>query len=253
MRNDMSSSIYNNKNMDIWDKNWSANTELDLHPEIIALVKKYSKGKEILEVGFGTGGDLLFLDKLGFNCSGIEKSIIAYKRALKLKGLNIVFGDAKKMPYKSGQFDVVFHQGVLEHFRDPDKILLENRRVLKKGGVIIIDVPHKWNCFTIYKKAHQILGNWYGGWERSFSASELKSLINKNKFKTLRVQYRGVFPHQWYKFLYPEKIINNRRSKDFLLRSPFKYIQRFVKYVYKKNKFIQLVSSYNVIIVARKI
>ena len=43
-------------------------------------------------------------------------------------------GDAFALPFADGTFDVVFHQGLLEHFRNPDDLIAENARVLKPGG-----------------------------------------------------------------------------------------------------------------------
>ena len=33
------------------------------------------------------------------------------------------------MPFRDGAFEVVFHQGLLEHFRDPRPLLRENARI----------------------------------------------------------------------------------------------------------------------------
>ena len=45
------------------------------------------------------------------------------------------------MPFRDGAFDVVFHQGLLEHFRDPMPLLRENARVTPRGGRVVVDVP----------------------------------------------------------------------------------------------------------------
>ncbi len=237
---------------DIWDTNWLKNYAPDVHPEIISLVKRYSPGKKILEIGYGTGGDLTRLSKLGFDCWGLEKSRVSYDLSKK-KNFVAVLGDGEQAPFPDKIFYLIFHQGVLEHFKNPSKFLSEHRRILKNGGIVVIDVPHKWNLFTIYKQIYQLFGMWYGGWETSFSASELSALLEKNGFEPLLVSYRGIFPHQWGKFLFPENIVENKNIKRLLAKRPAKYIQNFIRFVYEKSKFLQKISAYNVIIVARKV
>jgi SAM-dependent methyltransferase len=237
----------------IWDINWLKNKALDIHPELIALIKKYSPGKEILEIGYGTGGDLSKLFRLGFSCWGLEKSRVSYNLSRKKANFVSVFGDGENTSFVDGKFDLIFHQGVLEHFKQPHKFMLEQNRILKDNGILIIDVPHKWNLFTIYKKIKMLLGNWYGGWERSYDAEELKHLVMKNGFKPMAIFYRGIFPHQWGKFLFFERIVENVSARKLLTKSPIKYVQKAVKSFYNKSKFLQLISSYNIIIVAKKI
>ena len=62
-----------------------------------------------------------------------------------------VCGDAFQLPFADGSFDVVFHQGLLEHFREPQRLLAENARVLKRGGLLLVDVPQRWHYYTPLK------------------------------------------------------------------------------------------------------
>lgn len=52
-----------------------------------------------------------------------------------------IVGDGHQMPFLEGSFDGVVLQAVLEHVPHPDLIVMEARRVLKKGGVIYVSVP----------------------------------------------------------------------------------------------------------------
>lgn len=240
------------KKDDVWDKNWLKNSIPDVHPEIISLVKKYAPGKKILEIGYGTGGDLSALNKESFSCWGLEKSRVAYRLSKKNKAFKSVFGDAENAPFKDKEFDLIFHQGVLEHFKNPHKFVSEQYRMLKKQGIIIIDVPHKWNLFTIYKHFRMFFGNWYGGWERSYSTTELKTLVKREGFKLVKVTYRGIWPHRWGKFLYPKKIVNRKWASGILSTFPLNFFQKSALKIYGSSKFLRLLSSYNVIIVAKK-
>lgn len=239
-------------NEDIWDKNWENINEPDVHLDLVDIIRQFAPGKKILEVGFGTGGDLYELQKIGFECFGLEKSKIAYQKVKNKYSFNVKYGDGEKSPYTSNSFDLIFHQGLLEHFKKPEKILSDHRRILKKNGVLVIDVPHKWNSYTLYKKVFQLFGTWYGGWEKSYDANGLINLVKQNKFEPIVVFYRGVFPHRWGKFLYPSKISNRKIRKIFKI-TPVKYLQKFTLYIYKRCLPLQIVSSYNICIVAKKI
>ncbi len=46
------------------------------------------------------------------------------------------------LPYPDATFQVVHFNAVLEHIANPDTILKEIKRILKPGGVVIINVPN---------------------------------------------------------------------------------------------------------------
>ncbi|MCL6508507.1 MAG: class I SAM-dependent methyltransferase, partial [Bryobacteraceae bacterium] len=55
-----------------------------------------------------------------------------------------VIGSATKMPFADNSFDAIWTIWVLEHIPEPERALLEMRRVLRPGGVIFLYVA--WNC-----------------------------------------------------------------------------------------------------------
>lgn len=237
-----------------WDHNWEKDLKPDIHLQIINLIKKYAPGKRVLEVGFGTCGDLLALSKQGFKCFGIEASEVAYENAQKKysKKVKTVLGDAEKMPWSKNSFDVIFHQGVLEHFKNPQQFLKEQYRVLSPKGIVLIDVPHKWNVYTIYKNLLNFRGKWYGGWERSYSDRELRELARQCGFEPVTTYYRDIFPHRWGKFLFPEKIVRRKWASSLVARPPVNWVQKIARKIYDKSKFVQVVSGHNIILIVKK-
>ena len=155
------------RKINIWDKHWKKHGKVDVHKTLLNLIEKKSPGKKILEIGFGTGGDLIELSKKGFDCFGVETSKTAYNKLRKNKNIHVFLQDGCSTSFNGNYFDLVFHQGLMEHFRNPDILVSENKRILKKEGLLIIDVPHKWNLFTIRKGILMVMGKWYGGWETS--------------------------------------------------------------------------------------
>jgi SAM-dependent methyltransferase len=73
----------------------------------------------------------------------------------------------------------VFHQGLLEHFRvsKAEALLKENIRILKKGGILLVDVPQRFHLYTVVKHLLIAFDTWFAGWERSFSVGELRDVL----------------------------------------------------------------------------
>jgi SAM-dependent methyltransferase len=75
--------------------------------------------------------------------------------------------DAKRIPYESDCFDVVFSDNVLEHLDKPDVVFCEVARVLKPGGVFLFKTPNKWHYIPTIARLtphwfHQYVNRWRG-------------------------------------------------------------------------------------------
>ncbi len=53
--------------------------------------------------------------------------------------------DLRKLSFENETFDVVYSQGVLEHFSSVHESLREQLRITKVGGYIVVDVPQTFN------------------------------------------------------------------------------------------------------------
>ena len=150
-------------------------------------------GKRILEVGAGTGRVSLLLAQAGaevYVLDYADNSLSLMRRIAEEQQVSIclIKGDAFRLPVKDNSFDLVFHQGLLEHFIDPQGILDENFRILKPDGFALIDVPQKYHIYTIIKHFLILINRWFAGWETEFSAGQLKQ----------RMQYSGFIIHERY-------------------------------------------------------
>ena len=87
-----------------------------------------------------------------------------------------VVADVLDRPFPDQSFDLVFSQGLIEHFRDPTAILQAQIRLLKPGGWLAVHVPQKYNTYTLYKHWRMRRGTWPPGWETEYSARELVEL-----------------------------------------------------------------------------
>jgi SAM-dependent methyltransferase len=117
----------------------------EYHSRYVRTFEKYLPTKKalFLDTGCGNGFVLSELKKRGFSAGyGVDVSKLFVKAAAK-KGLkNIHAYDGRKLPFRKQMFDVVGSFNVLEHTLEPDFFLLEELRVLKNGGYIIVGCPN---------------------------------------------------------------------------------------------------------------
>ena len=100
------------------------------------------KGGRVLEVGASSGDFLNILQSFGMNVSGVEISERASKKGRGLYNLPIVTGTLFDASFGDGSFDAVLIYHVLEHLEDVRGFLKEVYRVLKSGGLFIVEVPN---------------------------------------------------------------------------------------------------------------
>jgi len=174
------------------------------------------QGKRILEVGAGTGRDAVALARAGaevWTLDYVAGSLGLTKIAADEADVSVmpVCGDGLDMPFATGTFDVIFHQGLLEHFREPMLLLRENVRVLKPGGCLVVDVPQTFHYYTLGKTVLIKLGRWFAGWETQFTVSELETLMRQAGTEITHSYGDWMVPGLWYRAL--RKIVLRRTGR----------------------------------------
>ncbi|MCP4727596.1 MAG: methyltransferase domain-containing protein [bacterium] len=193
-----------------WEKFWEKDKKVDdIYPtsdSIVINLQEFMdiKDKSILEVGAGTGRDSVKLSEGGADLTVIDyadNALIKVKEAQKMTGrsFDLIRGDGTLLPFRDESFDVVFHQGLLEHFHDPMSLFMENVRVLKKGGYLLIDVPQKYHIYTVIKHILIWMDKWFAGWETEFSIGELRKFYTDNDLKICHEYGDWMAPSLFYR------------------------------------------------------
>jgi SAM-dependent methyltransferase len=99
-----------------------------------------------LEIGTGRGGKGIAYACEGMNVTALDvdaPSLELGEQAARAKGASIRFlvGDGTRLPFPADHFDAVLLDSVIEHVGDPQGLLRECERVLKRGGIVFVVFP----------------------------------------------------------------------------------------------------------------
>lgn len=100
-----------------------------------------NKPGRALDIGSSTGLMLSLLRKMGWQVQGVEMSLGAAQVA-KQQGISTLVSTFEKAKLKTNFFDAIILNQTLEHLEDPVKVIAKASKLLKKNGVILIDVPN---------------------------------------------------------------------------------------------------------------
>jgi len=239
----------NEPSVSIWNKFWNRKKDLSkVYPSSPSVLKAILsigpvKGLKILEVGAGTGRDSFELAKAGAKVFILDYSEGSLKIASELaaqapENLHLVQGNAFNSPFPSETFDIIFHQGLAEHFKDPLPLLKENARLLKKGGFCLCDVPQTFHPYTVIKHILIAFGKWFAGWETQFTMVQLKKLMKNAGFEIIYDYGDWMRPNLAY------RIIREAGFK-FGLELP-KYPLQATLYQRQKDRFLDFISRCNI-------
>lgn len=82
-----------------------------------------------------------------------------------------VFGDASRLPFRDASMDAVVCYEVLEHVREPERVIAEISRVLMSGGVAELTMPF---LYPVHDAPHDYQRWTRHGWARSAASAGLK-------------------------------------------------------------------------------
>ncbi len=145
--------------------------------ELRAIRKILPKKGNGLEVGVGTGR---FAAPLGIRV-GIDPSREMIKIA-RQRGVDARFGYGESLPFRDESFDYVVLIVTLCFVKNPQKVLREAKRVVKKNGRLIVGIVDK-NSFL--GKSYQEKRSVFYKSARFFSAEELIRELNAEKFSRI--------------------------------------------------------------------
>jgi SAM-dependent methyltransferase len=108
------------------------------------------RGCRILEIGCGTGVDLVRFAHGGALAAGVDFSITALMLAQKNFEHNslkpdLFLMDGEMLGFKDSAFDMVYANGVLQYTSQPERMVAEVHRILRPGGKAIFMMYNKYS------------------------------------------------------------------------------------------------------------
>lgn len=194
---------------------------------------------KILDIGCGFGETLGYHNNRGCETYGVEVDENVNKIAEKYN-LNIKIGFHNPKDYKSGYFDYITLDQVLEHERNPVKLLMNLTENLKENGKIIISCPNGNGIGNYLFRTKYI--NWHLPYHlHFFSKKSMKLCASKAGFKI--INKKTVTPSVWlhfqwlHLFHYPKK---NSKSNFWSLNHNNKLTLKkkvIIRIIYNLRKF----------------
>lgn len=92
-----------------------------------------------------------------------------------------VYYNGRNLPFSDETFDALFCSEVLEHIFNPDEILPEINRVMKKGAPALITVPFCWN-------EHEMPFDY-----ARYSSAGIRNLLERHGFDVVEIKKCGNF------------------------------------------------------------
>lgn len=144
-----------------------------------------SGGGLLLDVGCSWGRWTIAAQRRGYTAVGIDPSlgaVMAARRVARQLGVaaRFVVGDARYLPFLSGQFDRVFSYSVIQHFSrvDAREAIAEMGRVLRPGGDSLVQMPTRHGVRCLYHQMRRGFSDGDGFDVRYWSVAELRELFN---------------------------------------------------------------------------
>jgi len=157
---------------------------------LLPLAELANKNASILDAGCGTGGLIKALQGVGapWTIKGLDYSPVACSYARERTSVPIEEGSIEALPFGDGQFDAVLTADVICQIDDASVALAEFRRVLKSGGILVINVA-AYNWMRSYHD--ELMDTRY-----RFRRSELVNLLRQAGFEVTFSSYANmlIFP-----------------------------------------------------------
>lgn len=145
------------------------------------ILKNIQEQALVYDAGCNSGGiGKILIEQKKCKVFGSEISPNLAKKA-KDKGITVFCGWAEKTPFPNSCFDYVIVTFLIEHVLEPNFLIEETLRLLKRGGQILGHVPTEygdWGKKTIGRHPEHL---------RAYNVQELKNLLKQFKLTNIAI------------------------------------------------------------------
>lgn len=143
---------------------------------------------DFLDVGCSFGGFVDAASRAGYRARGLDLSEFAVSEGIR-RGRSLFHATLDRAPFAEASFDVITLVEVLEHLPDPQASLRQLRRLLRPGGLLVLQTA---NFLGMQAKRGGASYHYYlPGHLFYYSTRNLSQLLEQHGFGDIRF-YRGV-------------------------------------------------------------
>ena len=106
----------------------------------------------LVDVGTGNGLLMILAKRRGWQAIGIDVSESRARVCQQNFGLDVRAGTLETVHLPADSADAVAMRHVLEHVEDPIGLLSECRRVLRPGGILLVEVPNPESIELVFRR-----------------------------------------------------------------------------------------------------
>jgi ubiquinone/menaquinone biosynthesis C-methylase UbiE len=169
-----------------------------LHTNITnALVRYAPHMRSVLDAGCGTGGTLQAIAQRSPKAAlyGLDIAEQACRFTRAKTGAAVTVGSVDALPYDDASFDALVSCDVLSYRIDVDATLVGFHRVLRDGGICVLNLPaYQWMLSYHDKAVGQV---------RRYTRAEAVGLLQKHGF-------RLIFASYWNTLLFPLMLLRRK-------------------------------------------
>ncbi len=174
----------------------------------IKSIQKLKPSGNLLDVGCATGLFMLKAKQAGFNVCGVDVSEYAVKIAKKRFNKGVIKSSIERVTFPKQKFDVVVMFDLIEHLKDPRKVLERIRIFMKDDGILVINTGDA-DSFTRRlqgKDWHYFIPPQHFFY---FSRKTLDRLLKESGFQVKKIERKGKWLTLRYLFHLARQIQND--------------------------------------------
>ena len=169
-----------------------------------SFTKSFRNG-DVLDIGCSFGALLFLLKKEGANVYGCEPDSFMVELGRRQYNLKLAQTLEYYQHFQEKKFDWIFASHVFEHFRNPIEDLLNIKSMLKKKGILFVEVPNT-SFETIQNEKS---AGWMGAHLYFFNLKSFMFLIKKAGGEIINYRQTGKTLNDYHKTNYSQKQSNS--------------------------------------------
>jgi 2-polyprenyl-3-methyl-5-hydroxy-6-metoxy-1,4-benzoquinol methylase len=193
--------------------------ERTLYKDICQILRELDAGKNLFDVGCGTGDFLRYAGSQGFVASGIDPSQEGFNIAQSI-GIDVqqsTLEEYVKNPKRQNfqPFDIITLLNVLEHLPDPDEVIENIKIILRPGGIICIRVPNDFSEIQMATQKKLDIKPWWVAIPdhvNYFNFKSLKEFLKKCGFDV--VYLFSDFPMEFFLLMDENYVKNAKKGRE---------------------------------------